>query len=109
MKIEAWDLLTNSWKLCHENVNNEVGDLVVGMPNNQSGGMNKIRYTFRDFANLSNLRISQLFLVNYISEMGAGPFLPRGGGQIYGPILDRILPPAISWHVRITLMIPSTH
>ncbi|QOH59874.1 hypothetical protein [Rhodococcus rhodochrous] len=85
LKIEARNAVTGQWFVCWETANNVQGDMLVPVPGNSNQGINGLRYTFRDFAG-SSFRIGQLMLINYASEMGSGPFLPRGGGQIYGPI-----------------------
>jgi len=86
LKIEAWDVATAGWKLCHEDTNNPTGDLLVTVPGNAAQGITKLRYTFRDFNSSQSMRIGQLILINYSSEMGAALFLPRGGGEVYGHI-----------------------
>lgn len=71
-----------SWTTAVTKTGYGAGEIVVGTsPMN----MNKLRYTFSDFASVQSFRMGQIFVINYASDMGAGPFVTRdGAGSIYG-------------------------
>ena len=48
-------------------------------------GTSKIRITFTGFQG-SGFRLAQVYMLSYASDLGAGPFLPRGGGAVFGAI-----------------------
>lgn len=51
-----------------------------------SDGFNKIRFTFSNFNNASQMRIAQLGIISYNSYGLRETFIPKDGGNVYGNI-----------------------
>lgn len=82
VKIEHFTTL-DGWVVDLNLTNVTGGEIMTG----RVGGANpmtKLRFTFSNFNSTQSFRMGQIFAINFSSDMGAGPFVDRGGGSIYG-------------------------
>lgn len=84
--IEVWDNTAGTWNTAYTATNDTSGIHWVGWSAPSGNNMTKVRYTLTNFISSSDVRITQLFAVQYNSPLLSGAFLPRGGGQLYGDL-----------------------
>jgi hypothetical protein len=84
--IEVWDNTAGSWNTAYTATNDTSGIHWVGWSAPSGNDMTKVRYTLTNFISSSDVRITQLFAVQFNSPLLSGTFLPRGGGQLYGDL-----------------------
>ena len=85
-KIEFYNLTSSSWVTVADVTGNTTGEVVYALPGNSAAGMDKLRFTFSDWAHASQFRIGNIFVLNYASPLGSALFLTRDGGDMYGNI-----------------------
>ncbi|QAU06567.1 hypothetical protein SEA_WILLIAMBOONE_58 [Gordonia phage WilliamBoone] len=85
-KIEWYRASDTTW-VTALNATNRLNGVFQALCATSVGGTNKIRFTLTNFSTLSGpTRISQIALNAYNGRLAAGPFLPRGGGPVFGQI-----------------------
>lgn len=81
VKIEYQHNSSATWVTAADVIDTPSGEIVTQFgPTN----MNKLKFTFTNFNSAQSFRIGQIFVINYASELGSGPFVDRAGGAIYG-------------------------
>lgn len=88
--IEIWDSVAGSWSTAATGLNDTTG---ITMTSVQGGGgganaVTKVRFTLADFTVgvASQIRITNLFAVNYASQLLRETFVDRMGGTLYGEL-----------------------
>ena len=89
--IELWDSVAATWLTATTRVDDTVGIAMIRHGGGGNGGANpitKVRYTLTDFSSYTgiNIRVTNIFAVNYNSNLLSESFMPRGGGDLYAPI-----------------------
>lgn len=81
VKIEYQHNSSATWVTAVDVVDTPSGEVFTQFgPTN----MNKLKFTFTGFNSPQSFRIGQIYVINYASELGSGPFVDRAGGAIYG-------------------------
>lgn len=82
--IEYWNNTDGAWVTAATalDINDNPG-LVHASFYENGDAITKLRYTLTDFAD-TTCRITSLYMVPYNSALLTGPFLTRGGGNLYG-------------------------
>ena len=89
IKVENYDIASSAWITPSTGTatNYTSGEFQTNasLTAGAAQGFNKLRFTFSNF-NSSSFRMGQLFVINYSSPLGSGPFLARDGGALYGDL-----------------------
>lgn len=91
VQIEVWDNIASSWATAYTTTNDTSGFHWISYAAGSGNDMTKVRYTLSNFVT-TDVRITQLWVAEFNSPLLSGPFLPRGGGALYG---TNAAPPAL--------------
>lgn len=83
--IELWDSTDSVWRTTYQITGNGMDGQHWGYDIVTPAGhsVTKARYTLTNIAN-TQMRIAQISVWHFASGLVSGPFLPRGGGNLYG-------------------------
>lgn len=86
--VEVYKVSSGAWHLVGTVLDVAYGEKVFSY-SGDANPISKVRFTFSDFAMPPaqyTFRMGQLYVLPYNSALGQGPFVSRGGGDIYGSL-----------------------
>lgn len=86
-KIEWRNAVTGVWSLASEQSGLATGQYAIAISAPSAQGFDGLRYTFDDAQSSTQLRMSQIFVVNYASDLGRSVYVARDNSAIFGKLV----------------------